>query len=254
MVLRVKGEALITISIPPPPLQRPLPTPPSHTTEGNPLLVHLLIRHLLRLLLLRSQEVAQPGQGVRGDDQTGRHHGLARLDQAVPIDVPILIPVRLEDVVLAIGCDPDGEEDGIKDGALDLVGGRLDDGELLFDLAEAAIGDGVGLVDVRRHVLVRPGEIGKEGLGKGAVPLVGQVERDLTDGVGLEAVDRVVHDGVGSQMLSALLARRLLQESSSWRTDERPGLTERKADEALSPLTVGEDMSSFSAWGIYRSG
>lgn len=133
----------------------------------------LLVHRVLGLLLLGPEELTDPAQGVRRDDQARRDHGTAGLDQTVSIAVTILVVPGLEDVVLALNGDADREEDGIDDGAWELVRRRLDDGKGLFDSAQAIVGERVSLFDVGRDVLIRTVEVREERLGEGSIALVG---------------------------------------------------------------------------------
>lgn len=97
-----------------------------------------------------------------------------------------------------------GEKDEALGIVVELLGGLHDNGELLVDAVEGLIAEGVDLLDVRRDILVRPLEPGKNGSGKGLVSGVAELDRPLSVFVGLESVDAVANDGVVEEMLSRL--------------------------------------------------
>lgn len=164
--------------------------------------VHLLIRDLLRLFLLGAQVLTQPVQRLRGDDQTRGDYGLAGLDEPIAaIDVLVLIIKRFANVIFTLRRDTGRVEDGAEQLILELARRLLHDRKGLFDLTQAVVGDRVGLVHIRRHVLVWTREQRKHRLRKRLVAVVGQVDGDLPDGIRLEGRDGVVHHRIGGQML-----------------------------------------------------
>ena len=74
-------------------------------------------------------------------------------------------------------------------------------GEGLIDASEAAIGEGVGFVDVGLDVAVGTLQGVDDGGDEGFVAVVGKVEGLLTVGVGCKGGDGVGDDRVGGQML-----------------------------------------------------
>ena len=77
----------------------------------------------------------------------------------------------------------------------------LYDGEGLVDASKAAIGEGVGLVNVGLDVAVGPLQRVDDGSNERLVAVVGEVEGLLAVGIGSEGGDGVGDNGVGSQML-----------------------------------------------------
>lgn len=141
------------------------------------------------LLLLLTEERTQPGESVAGDDQAGGDHGLATSDISIATALLVLASVGIEDVVLAITDDAEGEVGEVKDGTLDLLGVLLHNGEFGVDLGEAVGGEGVGLGDVGGYIAVWTLCVGDEGGNELLVAGVGEVEGLLAIGIGLEGRD-----------------------------------------------------------------
>ena len=172
-----------------------------HTYPGAHSVIGLLLRHDLGLLLLGAQKVAEPGQGIRREDEAGGDERLAARHHAVAAALLVLAAVGVQSVVLALARQTEGEEGIVEDGALDLGRVFLDDREGLVDFAQAAVGDGVGFGDDGSDVAVWFLGVWEDGLDEGLEAGVGEVERFLAVGVALEGGDGVADDGVGCEML-----------------------------------------------------
>jgi len=128
-----------------------------------------LLIECLSLTLLVGEEVAQPGQGLRGDDQSGRDHRLATSDVSITPALLVLGTVSAEDVVFALADELERPVGVVDDGALDLLRLFLHHGEGLIDLGEALISQRVGLGHVWCDVAVRLGEVREARFGEGLV-------------------------------------------------------------------------------------
>lgn len=161
----------------------------------------LLLDHFAGLLLLFIQIRADSGQGLGGEDKGGRDRRLSVADEALPARLVQLSPVGAEHVLLAGLADAEGER-GHGAGVVDeLIGGLLDDGELLVHLGERLVAEVVGLLRVGGDQLEGPGEVGEDGDGEDAVCRVAELEGSLAEGGGLEGGDGVVDYGVVEDVL-----------------------------------------------------
>ena len=69
----------------------------------------------------------------------------------------------------------------------ELIGGLLDNRELLVEPRERLVTQVVGLLDVWRDVLVWALEVAEEGSAEGLVHLLGHLKESLAVGVGLDS-------------------------------------------------------------------
>ena len=114
---------------------------------------------LLAFLLPGGQKLTEPSKRIRGDDETGREHSSAGADEPITTGVLVLVVPGSKDIVLALRRHSDGRVDGVGDGTLDLIRRDPDDGKRPFHSPQAIVGQGVGLVDVWRHVLIRTPQV-----------------------------------------------------------------------------------------------
>jgi hypothetical protein len=174
-----------------------------NSSSPSPPLLDLVV-HLLPLgLLLRraAQVAAHPLERIAAHHQAGPDERQAVADQAVLAGLLLLGAEHANDVVLALGALPQREEDDRPAALVQLAGGLLHDGEVRLEGGQRGVAQGVGALDVRRHVLVGPGEVGEQRLAQALVAGGGEVEGFRAVGVGLEGADGVGDDGEGDEML-----------------------------------------------------
>lgn len=164
-------------------------------------LVDLVVDGLTSLGLLGMEEAAKPRQSLVADDENGGDGGLSVGDESCLLVLLVLAGIHLEDVLLALEALGVGQEDQILGLIVEVVGGLLDNGELLIDAIEGLVAEVVDLGNVRRDVLVRLGEPRDDGGGKGLVGSVAELDGLLAVLVGLEGVDAVANDGVVQEVL-----------------------------------------------------
>ena len=123
------------------------------------LLISLVVYGLFAFLLPGAPKLTEPSERIRGDNETGREHGSASAKESITIGVLVLVVPGPKDVVLALRRHSDGCVDGVGDGTLDLVGRGPDDGKRPLHSAQTIVGQRIGLVHVRRHVLIRTPQI-----------------------------------------------------------------------------------------------
>lgn len=188
------------------PGERPSPAVPA----VRPRLVRGAVRRAVRvgsgflgLGLAGVQVLAEPGQGLVGDNEAGGDEGLGESDDALAAGVLILGIVNGEEVVAGLGALADGEEDEVLAVGPQLAGGLLQRGQPLVHLAEHLVAERVGLFHVRRHVLVRPRQVGDYGLRQRLVRRVAQLYRLLAVRVLLDGRQAVAHEGVLGDVLSS---------------------------------------------------
>ena len=92
----------------------------------------------------------------------------------------VLVVVGVQDIVLALGDFPKGEESGIHGCSLDLIGVLLDNWKRLVNLLQAAVGEGVRLSDIWRHHRVGTLEVWDDWLREGGITMIGDVKGLLT--------------------------------------------------------------------------
>lgn len=140
------------------------------------LVVELLSSRILGLLFLRTQIGAQEAQRLLGEEKAGGDGGLAAGHEAISAALLVFRAVQVEDVLLDVTCELEGEEGIVDNGAPDLFGILLDDRESLVNLAQAVVSQGIGLADIGSDISVGLGEVGEDGLRKAVVTLVGVVQ------------------------------------------------------------------------------
>ena len=160
-----------------------------------------LSRVIRPLFLLLPQERAQPCKRIARDHQAGRNHGLGTGYVAIATALLVLAGVGVQDIVLAVTDEAEGEVCVVQDGALDLLGVFFDDGEGVVHFGESVGAEGVGFGDVGSYVSVGTLGVGDEGCNELLVAGVGEVEGFLAIGIGLEGRDGVGDDGIGGEML-----------------------------------------------------
>lgn len=147
------------------------------------------------------EEAAEPGQSLVADDKDRGDGSFAVCDKSGLLVLLVLAGVNLKDVLLALKAHGVGHEDQALGVIVEVGGGLLDDGELLIDAVEGLVAEGVGLLNVRRDILVRLGKPGNDGSSKGLVGSVAELDGLLAVLVGLEGVDTVANDGVVQKVL-----------------------------------------------------
>jgi len=103
------------------------------------LLVNLLVDGGGGLGLLLMQERAQPRESLVANDEDGGNGSFSVRDEASLLDLLDLRVVDLEDVVLTLKTLLNWEEDESAGILVELIGGFLDDGELLVDTVEGLV-------------------------------------------------------------------------------------------------------------------
>lgn len=161
----------------------------------------LLPDHFTGLLLLLIQIRADSAQRLRSEDKGGRDRRLSVAEEAVAAGLVQLGPVGAEHVLLASLADAEGERGHGASAIDELIGGLLDDGELLVHLGQRLVTEVVGLLRVGGDQLEGPGEVGENRDGEGAVCRVAELEGSLAEGGGLEGGDGVVDYGVVEDVL-----------------------------------------------------
>lgn len=151
------------------------------------------------------QNVVGPRQELAAGDESCADQGLAVGDNVVIAIAKFLVLSRvgLEHVVPGLDARLEGKGDDALGTGVQLVCRLLDEGDLLVNLGQSLVAKGVGLLEIRSHELERAGEVGNEGLGKGLVGRVAELQRLLTVGVLLKAGDTVVDDGVVEEVLKS---------------------------------------------------
>lgn len=96
-------------------------------------MVNLLINHLLGPLLLVCQIIAQPAQRLLRNHQPRCDHRLTTSHIPITTTLLILRAVGIKDMFARITGKTEREECSVDDGAFDLFGLFLDDGESLVD-------------------------------------------------------------------------------------------------------------------------
>lgn len=168
---------------------------------GACLLVDLLLDGGGGLCLLGGQEAAQPAQSLVADNKGSRDSGLALAHEALLLDLLGFAGVDLEHVVAALKALVVREQDQAAGIVVQIGGGLLDNGEALVDAVEGLVTKGIGASDVRRDVLVRLGEPGKDGSSKGLVGRVAELQGALSVLIGLDGVNAVADQGIGEEVL-----------------------------------------------------
>lgn len=122
------------------------------------------------------KEAAEPGQSLVANDEDGGNGSLAMGDESSLLVLLVLGAVNLEDVILALQALVVGKQDQTLGLIVKVVGRLLDNGKSLIDAVQSLVTDGVGLLDVGRDVLVRPGKPGQHGSGKSLVGSVAELD------------------------------------------------------------------------------
>lgn len=161
----------------------------------------LLPDHFSGLLLLLIQVRADSAQGLGSEDEGRRDSRLSVAEEAVATGLVQLGPVGAEDVLLASLADAEGERGHGASTIDELIGGLLDDGELLVHLGQGLVTEVIGLLRVGGDQLEGPGEVGENGDREGAVCRVAELEGSLAEGGGFEGGDAVVDYGVVEDVL-----------------------------------------------------
>jgi hypothetical protein len=165
------------------------PSDLQHTTSVPPLLTSSGGR-----FLRPGQVFAHPLVRIAADNQARADEGLPIAHEPVLTNLLLLDAEHGQDVLLALIALAQREEHDLPALAVPLPGGLLDGGEAGVNGREGGVAQGVGLLDVRRHELVGPGEVGQEGL-QAVQRGCGQVQGLGAIGVGLEGADGVGDDG-----------------------------------------------------------
>jgi hypothetical protein len=161
----------------------------------------LLIDNLLRLFLLVLEESANPSQRLLRQNQAGSDSSLSRSEDTIAAALLVLRAIHIEEVVLHVAGDTDGQRGPVIDGATQFLGVLLDDREAVIDLSQALVTERVGTGQVGSEIAVGRGEVGQHGFGKTVVALVGEFKGLGSVGVSLVVGDGVGDDGVGGEML-----------------------------------------------------
>lgn len=102
----------------------------------------------------------------------------------------------MEEVVLAVIDDAEGEVGVVEDCALDVFWSLFDDGEGLVDFAEANAGKVVNFLDVGFYVAIGTLGIGDQWRDKFVVASLSKIERFLAIWVGFDNLEGVVDNRV----------------------------------------------------------
>jgi hypothetical protein len=137
--------------------------PSALTRPSIHLVIQLLIRNLLRLRLLPTQEPRNPIIRTASHNKTRAHGSLAICDDTLASNLLNLLVVCAENVVLPLSTFLQREENDRFPLGKELACWLLDDGKFRVDGGEGVVADGIGFLDVRRNVFVGFREIGDEG-------------------------------------------------------------------------------------------
>jgi len=153
--------------------------------EGR--LLGVLVNGLLGFFLLGLEEGADPFEDIGAQDEGGGHDRLAARNIAFSAAFLVFIIVGLERPFLGVASLGEGPVDVAHDGALDVLGLGLDNGDLLVELAEELVAELIGLGDIGLCIGSRGFEVRQGGLDELGVACVGQVDgfgaiRILLDG------------------------------------------------------------------------
>lgn len=173
------------------------------------LVVDLLIDHVLGLLLLVVDDVANPDNKFTGGDKGGSDKGLAVCNNVLTADLLLLLAERLQNVVLGFETSANGQGNDALGTGVQLLGGLLDDGEALVNLGQGLVAEVVCLFGIGAQVSPRTSEVREKRLGKGLVGRVAVDQGLLADGVVPEGNDTVVYYRVIQEVLSRTVSKRL---------------------------------------------
>jgi len=162
---------------------------------------------ILSCSLTRAQDVADPLQAFTSDDQSGRDQSLSMSHNTVATNVLVLGVVDAEEVVRGLLALDDGEEDKLLAISIYLLAGLLQGGQTLVDLVQDTRTEMVGLLDIRRDILVGLGENRQYGLRERLICGVAQLYRSLAVGIALVDFESIVDDGVAGDVLKGCRGR-----------------------------------------------